>query len=238
LKRKLILLNLVLAALTAVAGWQWRVRWLAAKAHENAVLGRKTPAAPAPPHSPLANVAPTVAAQYIDIANKVLFNKERNPNLPLPEPPAPPPPEPMPALPVIRGVLNIDGPSAIMSEQAGGSGKEVHPGDTIGPFKLLAVNNEEIVLEWKGQEVRRRVAELKDRSASEPVAAALPVGQPAAPPPPKPVIVKAGPGQDMGAGRKACNPGDNTPDGTVMDGMKKVSWDTPFGKGCAWEAAK
>jgi hypothetical protein len=240
LKRKLILLNLMLAALTAVAAWQLRVRWLAAKKHENEVLGLKVPAAPAPPYNALQSVQPPVPAQYIDIANKVLFNRERNPNV-LVEVAPPPPPPPMPALPVIRGVLYIDGPTAIMSEKAGGSQKEVRPGEQIGEFKLLAVNTEEVVLEWNGEQVRRRVSELRDRSEAAPPPAAASTPQPAVQLNKPAVIQKTtGPGVDMGAGRKACSPGDaaNTPDGTVVDGLKKVSWDTPFGKGCAWEAAK
>jgi hypothetical protein len=39
-------------------------------------------------------------------------------------------------------------------------------------------------------------------------------------------------------GRKSCVAGDTTPVGTVVDGLKKITWDTPFGKGCAWEAPK
>jgi hypothetical protein len=144
----------------------------------------------------------------------------------------------MPALPVVRGVLNIDGPTAIMSEKAGGGQKEVRPGENFGEFKLVAVNTEEIVLEWNGQQVKRNVAELRDRSSSEPAAAPANAAPPAAKVNTPAMAPKAGPGPDMGAGRKACNPGDTTPDGTVVDGLKKVSWDTPFGKGCAWEAAK
>jgi hypothetical protein len=40
---------------------------------------------------------------------------------------------------------------------------------------------------------------------------------------------------DIGNGRKACVAGETAPDGTVVQGLKKVSWETPFGKGCAWE---
>ena len=238
MKRKLILLNLVLAGLIGAAAWQLRVEWLAAKQHEKEVLGVKVkPAAPplyvAPP-----GAQPVVPAHYIDVANKDLFSKDRNPNVIVEPPPPPPPPKPMPALPVVKGILNIDGVTAIMSESGKAIQKEIRPGEQIGEFKLLAINNEEIVLEWEGKQVRRRVMELFDRSIPEPAPAAA-ANTPAAAAPNKPALaVKAGPGQDIGAGRKACVPGDTTPVGTVVDGLKKISWSTPFGEGCAWEAPR
>jgi hypothetical protein len=35
-----------------------------------------------------------------------------------------------------------------------------------------------------------------------------------------------------------CQPNDNTPDGTVVNGFKKVSIPTPFGKSCLWDPVK
>ena len=240
MKRKVILLNLVLAALIGGAAWRLRVDWLAARQHEKSVLAQPVKPAPAPPHVPLPNVPPVMAAQYIEIANKDLFSKERNPTIVV-EKPVDPPPPPMPALPVVRGVLNIDGVTAIMSENPKAMQKEVRPGDTIGEFKLLAINNQEIVLEWNGQQVRRNVAELLDHSAPEPAAAPAPGAAAAAQSPAlnKPAMaVKAGPGVDMGAGRKACVAGDESPAGTVVDGMKKYYWESPLGRGCYWEVPK
>ena len=239
MKRKLLALNLVLVALIALAGWGLRLEWIAAKEREKAVLGRTIKPAPAPEHVPLPNVQPVLPARYIDIANKDLFSKERNPTIVV-EPEAPPPPKPMPPLPVVRGILNLDGVTAIMSENPKAMQKEVRPGDSIGEFKLLAINSQEIVLEWDGKQLRKNVAELFDRSIPEPAAA--PAAASAAAPAPavnKPSLAqKTGPGVDMGAGRKACVPGDTTPVGTVVDGLKKVTWETPFGTGCAWEPPK
>jgi hypothetical protein len=239
LKRKLILLNLALAGLIGAAAWQLRVQWLAAKQHEKEVLGVKVrPAAPplyvAPP-----GAQPVVPAQYIDVAAKDLFSKDRNPNVIVEPPPPPPPPKPMPALPVLKGILNLDGVTAIMSESGKALQKEVRPGEQIGEFKLLAVNNQEIVLEWDGKQVHKRVEELFDRSIPEPAPAPAANTPAAAPSAPKPVAaVKAGPGQDIGAGRKSCVAGDTSPEGTIVDGLKKITWDTPFAKGCAWEPPK
>jgi hypothetical protein len=240
LKRKLVLLNVALVALIGAACWQLRVAWLAAKQHEKEVLvtAKPKPAA-ALPYTPPQAPPPVVPVQYLDVANKNLFSRDRNPVVII-EPPKvepPPPPKPMPALPVVKGILNIEGVTAIMTEAGKTVQKEIKPGDQIGEFKLLAINNQEIVLEWDGKEVRRPVQELFDRSIPEPTpAAAGPAPAPAAP---KPQIQQqSGPGQDIGAGRKACVPGDTTAVGTVVDGLKKITWDTPFGKGCAWEAPK
>jgi hypothetical protein len=239
LKRKLILLNLALAGLIGAAAWQLRIQWLAAKQHEKDVLSVKVkPGAPpmyvAPPPA-----QPVVPAQYLDVANKDLFSKDRNPNVVVEPPPPPPPPKPMPALPLVKGILNIDGITAIMSESGKAAQKEIRPGEQIGEFKLLAINNQEIVLEWEGQEVRRKLEEVMDHTIPEPAPAPAANTPAAAPAQNKPALqVKAGPGQDIGAGRKACVPGDTTAVGTVVDGLKKVTWSTPFGEGCAWETPK
>jgi hypothetical protein len=239
LKRKLILLNVALAALIAAAGWRLRVEWVTAKQHEGAVLGKKIPPAPRPPYQPLQAPQPVLPAQYIEVAKKDLFAKDRNDLVPIEPPPAPPPPPPMPPLPVVRGVLNIDGPTAIMSENAKAAEKEVRPGEKVGEFTLVAVNHQEIILEWKGQQVRKKVEELMDHTIRESMAPAPAApAAPAAAQAPGPITAKAGPGADMGAGRKACAAGDSSPVGTVMDGLKKVTWETPFGTGCAWEPAK
>jgi len=240
LKRKLLLLNLVLMTLTALAVWRLRAEWQAAKAHEDAVLAKKLPPAPAPLYNALPPAQPVVPAGYIDIAQKMLFSKDRNATVIVPPPAPPPPPPPMPALPVLHGVMNIgDGPTAIMSEKAGGAHRDIKPGGKVGEFKVVAVNNEEIVLEWNGQSVRRRLEELLDRTV--PAASTTPAaGAPAAATPAAPatLTVKSGPGVDIGNGVKACVAGDSAAPGTVMDGLKKVTWETPFGKGCRWEPAK
>jgi hypothetical protein len=46
------------------------------------------------------------------------------------------------------------------------------------------------------------------------------------------------PGEKTGQGIKTCVPNDNTPDGTVVDGYRKVSHPTPFGPACMWEPVK
>jgi hypothetical protein len=146
----------------------------------------------------------------------------------------------MPALPLFHGVVNLgDGPMAIMSVGPKGPHRDYQPGDKVGEFTLVAVNNEELVLEWQGQTITKKVDEILDRGttaapAPGPVAAAA-----AAAAPPRPVApATAEPGGDLTRGVRACQPGDSSPAGTVADGMVKVIRSTPFGAKCFWESAK
>jgi hypothetical protein len=237
LNRKLLILDVVLAAAAVYAGFQFRSQWLAAKAREAAVLNQKPAPLPAPQFTPLATAPPVLSAGYAEIAQKLLFDRSRNSTVVVEVPP-PPPPKPMPPLPVYHGMMNIgDGPAAILSINAASPQMEVHPGEEIGPFKLVDVNTREIALEWDGKVIHKTVDEILDRTTRQVVADANGPGSEGSPPPALPVIkTPLGPGEDTGRGFKVCNMNDSTPDGTVVDGFQKVSIRTPFGTVCRWDA--
>jgi hypothetical protein len=238
MKRKLMLANVALLALTVAGAVHLRREWVEARAGEQAVLRKRiAPAAP-PPMAPLP-VAETVrAASYNDIAQKDLFSKDRNPVVVV-EPPPPPKPVPMPALPLFHGLLDLgDGPMAIMSEGPKGPHRDYQPGDKVGAFKLVAVDNQEIVLEWEGQTIRKNVDEMLDRSTAAPPTPGSAAPAPAPLPPPGVTHAAAAPGGELPGGIKACQPGDTSPAGTVADGMRKTIKSTPFGARCFWEADK
>jgi hypothetical protein len=224
LKNRLLLLDLVLLALVVVLGMRLRQNWLEARKRADIVLGRPVPRLATPPHSPLPAVEPVTAAQYGVIAQQTLFSSDRNPTVIVEIAP----PKPMPALPVLYGVMDLgNGPVAIMSEKSGADQREVRSGGTIGEFKLVAVSGPNIVLEWDGQKVSRRVAELMEKAvAPRPEAASVTSTN------------VSGPGADAGGGIKVCQIGDNSPAGAVVDGYRKTFIDTPFGKSCRWEAVK
>jgi hypothetical protein len=234
-KRKLLLANLALLALSVAGGVHLRRAWTEARGREQAVLRKRIHPAPPPPISPLPAAAPVKADGYSDIAQKMLFSKDRNPVVVVE---APPPPKvvPMPPLPLFHGVLDLgDGPLAIMSLGPKGPHRDYQPGDKVGEFKLLAVTNEELVLEWDGKTITKKVDEILDRSTAAPpgpVAAAKPASL--APPPKAPEA----PGGDTNGGIKACQPDDTSPAGTVTDGMRKVIKTSPFGTKCYWESDK
>ena len=147
----------------------------------------------------------------------------------------------MPALPLFHGQMNLgDGPMALLVEKAGSPEKAIKPGETIGQFKLVDVNTSEITFAWtfNGELARRSLRELADTTQAVVSDSRSSAGA-SAPPPPPPVIKSAlGPGEATPYGSKTCLPNDNSPDGTVVGGYRKVSIATPFGKSCLWDPVK
>jgi hypothetical protein len=251
--RKALLLNVALVALIGILFWQLRSRRLAAEAHERAVLlkdGHGQVLLAPPPPTPVAPVAP---AEYIDSVQKMLFAKDRNPNVIVdPPPPAPAPkheePKPMPPLPRYYGQIHFGGdPVVILSSPTANDQKSYAVGDKIGDFKVIAFNKDTITFDWDGKEVERSLADLKPKDAQPPQQ------QQAAAPPPQPAqssVVSIGGGtsanttvptvgNDMGGGFHACtNPDDGSPSGTVVGGYRKVINQGLMGKSCYWEPIK
>ncbi len=232
---RLILLNVALAAVAFYVGAKARDNWLEARKRAETVLGKKVKPAPAPPFTPLAAPERVQAAPYADVAQQTLFSPDRNPTVIVEVAP----PKPMPALPVVHGVLDLgDGAIAIMSEKKGEGQRRFRAGETIGEFKLVAITNRELVLEWDGKQIAKKLEELIDRSEPAPAAAGrtprAAAAQPAAPP--KAASASpTGPGVTLGAGLRACQQGDASPPGTIVDGLKKVVSNSPFGEICRWE---
>ncbi len=237
MKRKLLWANVALLAISAAVAVHVRREWSETRARQQAVLSKRVRPLPPPPVAPVPVVEPVKAAGYSDIAQKMLFSKDRNPVVVV-EPPPAPKPVPMPALPLFHGVIDLgDGPIAILSEGAKGPHRDYQPGDQVGAFKLVDVNRDELTLEWDGKTITKKLDEILDRSAPAPGPAAASAPTPVAPPPPPPKAAAA-PGGDLSPGIKACVPGDTSPAGTVVDGMRKVIKGSPFGARCYWESEK
>ena len=233
MNRKLWVLNLALAAIAVYACFQLRKEWQAATARERAVVHSQVKALAAPKITPLAVDPPVMASAYEKVAQADLFDKSRNPTVVVDVPP-PPPPKPVPPLPQYHGILNLGGGLTAMLSASKDSGQQaVHIGDAIGPFKLVDVNSEEMVLEWEGQTIRKKVDELTAPPA--PVEAAAPqlaaIPTPAPPPPP----VKSGPGDVVPQGGRTCAVNDGNAEGTVIEGYRKTMYTTPFGQSCLWQ---
>jgi hypothetical protein len=234
------LLDLALLVVAGLLGWQLRQEWIASHARTLALLHRAMPATTVPGLPSLDKIDPLTAAAYLEIAAKNLFSADRNPNVVV-DPPKVEPEKQPPPFPIAHGVMLWDGvpPTIVLSDRANGTQKGYHPGDTIGQWKLVALDNSYVNFEWDGKEFKKRIDELIDRTPI-PVAAAPAGNTPA--PAAKPAAStslssdkKSGPGIDLGGGQKGCVAGDSDPDGTVMDGMKKVVVATPFGNNCHWE---
>jgi len=246
MNRKLRLLDLVLLVVAGLLFWRLRAEWTQSRARDFALLNKGLPATNVPGLAPLENVGPISVMDFAEVALKNLFSPDRNANV-IVDPPKPPPPKPQPPFPVAHGVMLWDGvpPTIVLSEKAGGPQKGYHPGDTIGPWKLVSVDNRYVDFEWDGKDFKKRIDELIDQTPIAQIAPPPPA--PSAAPPP-PAAAQAGTtnlsssspqvGKDTGGGFKACVPGDNSPNGTIIDGMKKVVTATPFGSGCTWEPVK
>ncbi len=246
MKRNLLVLNVALLALVSLLGWYLRTRYLQEKEQERRIrMARVQPPAVSPP-PPLKKVGPLDASAYGDVAVKNLFSPDRNPT-PIPDPPPPPPPpKKMPPLPTAHGVMLWEGiPPTVVLSDGRGPQKGYHPGDKIGEFTLVSVNNKEIVFEWDGKQVSKRLDEIMEKNlvAQQDAAAAPAAAAPAAAPQqgakslsdsaPASADVN-GPGKESG-GVRLCQAGDTSPVGTVIDGVQKKVNTTPFGVTCRWE---
>jgi len=190
----------------------------------------------------------TVAANYLDIASRLLFSKDRNPTVII----APPPVKQIPAFPLAYGVLMIADPPIIMMAAKKGEGqKGYRAGDQIADFRIASFDSRTIVLEWDGQKFTKSIQELVDRDAQsaalinrQNIAAAPEPAAAAAPTAGAQILSSSGssssqgPGIDTGGGIRACLAGDTAAPGAVSDGFRKVVSETPFGKVCRWEKVK
>lgn len=254
MRRKLLALNLALLAAIVLVAARVRQTWVEARQREAVVLGQPLKHLPAPPYAPLPRVTPLAAADYSNVAQGMLFSADRNPAVVV-EVVAPPP---IPALPLFYGVMNVgDGLTAIMSQRSGAVHQKVRPGEKVGDFKLVALTTDDLVLEWEGQRVTKKLEELRDRKEAEAQNAARTAAQnpaqsgaqepvrTAAPPSaasPATVISPAsssGPmGAPLGGDFYGCQPDDTSPNGTVSNGHKKVVYANPFGTSCKWAPVK
>ena len=130
MSRKVVLLNLALLALLAGLGWFLRLHWLAARAQERAMLEQTIQPRGifAPPLPPA--VKPVPATDYLEVAQKMLFSKDRNPTVVIEVPiPKPVPEPPMPPLPNFHGLMAMFGDAVIiLSVGKDGAQKGYHAG--------------------------------------------------------------------------------------------------------------
>ena len=242
MKGKLQLLNVVLLALLIVVGFRIRQVWRDAREREARTLHVQVPFEKAVPLMPLPPFAATSGIAYVDVAQKMLFSRDRSPNV-IYDPPAPaPPPPPMPALPTFHGLMKFRTPGIILSENAGAPQKTYHAGDQVGAFKLVAFDDAHLTLDWEGKKVERDLEELVDKAAAAAVNNVQNVPKASqntqAPAPQNIAPQPLGPGVDIGGGYRGCQANDSTPTGTVQGGLRKSEVATPFGKSCKWEPVK
>jgi len=132
--------------------------------------------------------------------------------------------------------MHLNRPVALLST---GSGKPeaIHPGEAIGPFKLVDINRTQITFEWNGQLIKKSLDEILVKHAAAEAAPNL--GNPVSPPmavAAPPAVQKAmGPGDMTQFGYKLCLQNDSSPEGTVQGGYVKTLHKLPFGTSCTWD---
>jgi hypothetical protein len=236
----LLILDVALIAAAIYAGVRVRGQMQAAKARQDAFLSRRVAPPASPPLPALPSVPPVLPVDYADIAQKMLLDKSRNSTVVIETPPAPPP-EPVPPLPFYHGQMRLpgEGPIVILSETTGAQHQAVHPGETIGPFKLVEANSQQLAFEWKDKIIRKNLDELLDRSgAASAASVAAANARHAATPPPSVPKSQLGPGVDLNPDVKACVSNDSYGDGAEVGGYRKSMTPSPFGVACQWVKVK
>ncbi|HWP83706.1 MAG TPA: hypothetical protein VNN17_00820 [Terriglobia bacterium] len=249
MNRRIVLLNLVLLALAGVLGWRIRERWLASERQQTAVLKKDVPPAPVLPPEPAPAIQPPTPADYIDVAQHTLFSRDRDPNVVVvvEAPPPPPPPPPRPPLPRYHGQMALADPVVILSLD--GKLKRYRAGEKIGEFTVAGWDQSTLTLEWNGERIESELETLKPPPEELARAKGAPPAKPQAAAQ-APAAAKAAntgemgskgkdegkgkPGRQVGAFR-TCEPGDNSPAGTVADGYRKVMSVGLMGAECHWE---
>ena len=239
MRRRLWILNLLLLALIAATAVALRDDWYKAREREREVLSRIVPIRPGAPPALEPRPGNLNAMSYIDVAQRILFSKDRNPT-PIPPPPQPPPPPPKePAVPLAYGVLMLGEPMVMLSEKQGSPQKAYRVGDTIGELKIVSIASNFMEFDWNGQKRGYLIEDLRSKAPAPVESAPAPQAAAAAAPVAAVSTLSGnkdlGPGIDVGANIKACVPGDTTPAGTVVGGYKKVDGMSPFGRQCRWE---
>jgi hypothetical protein len=253
LRRNLVLLDVLLAALCGLAFWRYSVYRHERLAEQKAFLERRDPPPPAPAIPIPPPPPPAVASSYVEVAQKLLLSADRNPTVVI-EVVAP---RIMPALPRAYGLMDMgNGARVFLALTPGGPQHPYVKGDTIGAFKLLEISGTGLVFGWEDKQIAARFDELKDGSASRAAAerAAAPIrvqpqavrqptsleATPAKPAEPQRIASEDSgpqgqPGGDPNARTRPCLPGDKSPEGTISGGYKKIIVYTPMGNSCGWD---
>jgi hypothetical protein len=250
LNRKLLVLNTALGIGVIYAGIQLHSEWVAAKARQSTMPGLPPKPTLVVPPAPLPQQPAVLPSGYIEVAAKDLFDASRNPDIPKDPLPPPPPPKDPPPLPSFHGMMDFgdpQGPVALITENNVAGHEEVHAGEMIGEFKLLAFDRKEMTLEWEGKVLHKRLNEGGSERAQVPA-------RPAAGPAPLELngVVPGqapqqaaeqptrqqdlGPGVQMTDSVRACQAGDTAAPGTVNGGYIKQVNNSPMGAQCIWRA--
>ena len=188
------------------------------------------------------------------IVQRLLFSPDRSPDVEV-EPPPPPAPVVRPAFPLLVGVMELgEGPIALMAPDVETPATPVEVGERVGEYVFLGSAGDVITLEWKGEQLEAHHAEMKGGASDVPrgkrrarrgrrrgggdpfeaLAASTPVKRKE----PEGLGGKYSIGKEIRPGVYNGDPKDDSPAGTVFQGLVKQVQNTPFGRKTWWEKGK
>lgn len=252
MKRKLLLLNALLGGLLILGASELYRQTLEAEAR---YLRLEEPAGVATlPEAEAASAREAVRqADYLPIAERLLFHRDRNSEIIVEV--APPEVVQQPPLPALSGLVDLGGgPTALMAAKSGDTPTWFDLGDKVGDYVFAGVEGDKVKLTWSEQEflVAREdmaAAPPPSKKTSGPRKSRDPrtVANEAAKPPAAAggdganLTAKAtgeaniGVGDEFAPGRFRVLPGDKHENGAEVKGYRKVVRQTPFGSQSWWE---
>lgn len=163
MRRNLVVLDILLVLALGALVWKARTRFDQMQISRQNTLGMKVVMFAQIPLTAMSVPDAVNATKYADIVAKDLFSKDRNPTVII-DPPVVELKK-MPPLPFVYGVLGLpSGTKAIMSEQPGLGGRVVRAGDTIGQFRIVVLDQQNVTFDWNGEKISRKTKDLIDRS--------------------------------------------------------------------------
>jgi len=254
--RRLFYLNAILMLGIIAAAMELRSRWIEARNREEMMrLGALQPLR-ATLKPPIPGSKPVSALEYTLVSAQMLFSRDRNPTIII-DPPPPPIEKKWPALPKSYGLMFLGEKPRILLGTGPGNQKSYVAGEKVGEIEIVKFDNRTITFAWNDKTVEKRLEDLVDNNPMGPssqqgggvpppgaavggaAAAARPAGGSLTTLGAGGTATDTRIGQDTGLqGTKSCAPGDNSPPGTVLNGMKKVVVAGMFGSSCYWEASK
>jgi hypothetical protein len=254
MKNKLLLVNALLLGVFVLGASELYRQWIEAEGRY-ARIDAAERVVPLPDFPAPAERAMVRPADYLPVAERMLFSKDRNPNVEVIVDEAPV--EQRPELPLLAGLADFgDGPRALMAATSGDTPQWIKTGEKVGAFVFEGLEGQQVKLKWNDEEftveqeklVGAVVRQTKTTKKAPPRPAGAPPGAPAPAQPAGNLAANAPQniggeykiGKELRPGVYAVDPDDKSPDGTTFkhsDGSTyiKTVRRTPFGIQPWWQ---
>jgi hypothetical protein len=159
--RKLTLLNVLLAAGIVTGAWKISQDYRAERLKHDSFFQQQPASPTVPVFQPEERPQAVQAANYLPVADLMLFSRDRNSEVIIEE--TPPEEKPVPPFPSAFGMVGWGGDVTVILG-VNGAQKGFRVGDNVGDFKLAAVTANDLTFEWDGQQFKKTFEELKQKS--------------------------------------------------------------------------